>query len=297
MSTTFASLTDEVLSNIQGFTASPDQMTYLVASMTSSDTSILVNDATNVSRGMIEIGGELIWVQSVDTSSNTLTTLPNGRGWRGTTAAAHSDNDTVVISPTIPTSVVKREINNEIAALYPNVFGVGTTEFTYDSVIKDAWELPADAEAILDVRWKDFLNNWQRIRGWEIEHSSDTTTFATGISLRISSLIPISRTVQVVYIKKPVALVNDADVFETVTGLSTGAKDLVVMGSMIRILPMLDVARLGVQYAPAEELAQPRPLGSALQIAKELRNTYQQRLLQERTILAKRYPARVHLTR
>lgn len=295
-SNTLGDLVEEVVSNIQGFTAAPDQMTYLAADCTSSDTTLYVNDASNISRGLIEIGSELIWVQTVNTSTNTLTTLPKGRGWRGSTAAAHATNDTVVVSPVMPRYIAAREINNEIAALYPSIFGVKSTEFTLDSVIQLGWPLPTDAESVLDVRWKDFMGNWQRVRGWELEKASNTDDFPSGTALRITDSVPISRTVRVVYGTMPTTLTDESAQWST-TGLSNAAKDLVILGAMIRAIPMLDVSRLSVQYVPADELDQPRPIGSALGIVKDMRQTYQVRLMQERTILATRYPARIHRTR
>lgn len=293
---TLADLIDEVISNTQGFTAAPDQVTFLVGGIDAVTTKFTVNDATNISRGLIEVGSELMWVASVDTSTNTLTLLPKGRGWRGSVAAAHSDGDTVTISPNTPRYIVKRELNNELNSIYPDLFGVKTTEFTLDSVIQVGWPLPADAEGVLDVRWKDYLGNWQRVRGWELERSGDTADFPSGTSLRITERIPVSRTIQVVYSTQPVGLVNDTDDF-TLSGLPLSSKDVITLGAIIRMLPMLDISRLSVQYVPAEELSQPNPMGSASALVRDLKKTYDERLLGERTILALRYPARIHFTR
>jgi hypothetical protein len=161
---------------------------------------------------------------------------------------------------------------------------------------KLGYEIPAEAESILDVRVKDFHGNWQRVRAWEVERSANTTDFPTGVMLRLPGLNQIGQTVRVIYGKRPVALVNESDPF-TATGLDESVGDLVVLSVMANVLPMLDVARLQVTHVSADELDQPRPLGSAISIARDFRQQYVTRLQQERTNLNLRYPARIHLTR
>jgi len=162
-------------------------------------------------------------------------------------------------------------------------------------VLKLGWGIPEDAVAILDVRWKDFRNNWQRIRTWEAENGADLTDFPTGRCVRFRG-IPVGRTVQIVYAVNPTVLVGEGDLFSG-TGLSESAKDLVVLGTMARVIPNLDVSRLQVQYAAAEEMGQARPQGGGIAVAKFVQQQYMARLRAERTKLNITYPARVHFTR
>ena len=293
--TTFGSVIEEILSNLQGYSAAPDQVTSISADVGLTDTTIPVDDSSVMGRGLIEIGTELMWVQTVPATGNTATVLPKGRGWRGTTATTHLLGDTVVVSPSIPRSVIAREVNNHIRALFPDVYAVQTTEFAYSSVLKLGWGIPEDAVAILDVRWKDFRNNWQRIRTWEAENGADLTDFPTGRCVRFRG-IPVGRTVQIVYAVNPTVLVGEGDLFSG-TGLSESAKDLVVLGTMARVIPNLDVSRLQVQYAAAEEMGQARPQGGGIAVAKFVQQQYMARLRAERTKLNITYPARIHFTR
>jgi len=66
---------------------------------------------------------------------------------------------------------------------------------------------------------------------------------------------------------------------------------------MVRVIPNLDVSRLQVQYAAAEEMGAPRPNGGAITVAKYVQQQYLMRLRQERDVLNKNYPCRVHYTR
>jgi hypothetical protein len=296
MSPTFGALIEEIVGNLQGYTAAPDQYTSLSGAIGTTDTTITVDDASVSGRGIIEIGNELMWVQSVNTNTSTFTVLPKGRGWKGSTAQTHAQGDTIVVSPNVPRFSVSREINNHIASMYPDVYAVATTEFVYNNILKRGWALPAEAVAILDVRWKNFLGNWERINHWEIEHSSDLTDFPTGKCVLLRYGIPIGRTIQIVYAVQPTALVNETDLFSS-TGLSVSAKDLVVLGTMARMVPNLDVSRLSVEAAAASELTATRPQGGAISIAKYFEAKYAQRVQQERTQLNRLYPARIHFTR
>jgi hypothetical protein len=157
---TLSQLVEEILSNLQGFTADSDMVTSLSADITAADTTIVVDDASGLSAGIIEIGEELVWVRSVDTTSNTVQTLPAGRGWRGTQAVAHGAGELISVSPAVPRSAIVREINNTLRAIYPSLFAVATAEFAYDDYTKWAWDIPAEAVNVLDVRWRDQYGNW-----------------------------------------------------------------------------------------------------------------------------------------
>lgn len=295
MATTFDDVIQEVTSNLQAFTAATDQVSSVAVSVDPGDLTIQVADASIISRGIIEIDTELMWVTNSAQGSGLFTILPLGRGWRGTTPAAHSVGATVIAAPAIPRFIVRREIINQFSAIYPEMYAVKTNEFVYSNLLQIGWPLPADAMGVLDVRWKDYNSNWQRIRTWEIEFGADTTDFPTGKTIRFHG-IPQGRTIQVVYPTIPVAPVADTDLFSA-TGLSQGAKDLIVLGAMARIVPNLDISRLNVAYVPAEEMSQNRPTGGAINVAKYLEAKYGQRLQQERAILNQQYPARVHFTR
>lgn len=288
--TTRNDIVEEILSNVQGFTASPDQVTSLSADLTDAATSLKVDSATGIANGMIEIGNELMWVTQFDQTSGDVRLLPKGRGWRGTKAEAHATGDTVVVSPTVPRSAIVRELNNQLRSLFPRLFGVAQETFTFNDIHKAAWSIPAVAEMVLDVRYKDVQNNWQRVRQWEIENTPDAVPV-----VRFSG-VPLGQQVQVVYGIRPGTLDADDDLLAD-TGLSSSIKDLLIPGVLARLLPMIDVARLGVQHAVADELAQARQLGSAATLANEFKKTFNERLEQEVNALQRRYPARVHFTR
>lgn len=296
---TFDSLVNEVIHNLGGFTQAHDAMTSLSNAITTTDTTIAVKDASSFSRGVAEIGSELIYVEKVDLASNVITAAPWGRGFRGTTAAAHSANARVTMSPTWPRATVEREINNVIRGLYPWLYGVTTTTITYD-INQFAYELPADVEKVLEVKIRvtGSQRHWDRSRHWDYDMAADTTDFPSGKAIEIyTGNVPDGAKIIVVYAKRPTALSASGDVFSTVSGLQESAKDLVVLGACARLAPYMDAARLPAKSASADELDQPRQLGTAVQLAREFRQQYTQRLLEEQKSLQERYPLRLRRVR
>lgn len=295
--TTYGQLVDEVVTNLQGFTVSPDQVTYLTADITSGALTMTVGDTSALGQGIAEIGDELVYIQAVDSSSGTVTLMPFGRGYRSTTAAAHLANSIVTMSPQWPRQTVKREINRAITSVYPTLYAVQeapaflTDGFTYQ------FDLPTAATRVVDVRYLfDTFDGWQRAIRWEQENLAPAG-FLNSAYVSIQDRIPAGATVQVLYATRPTILANDSDDFTTVTGLHDGCTDLVVLSAMSRLAQFLDVGRLPVESAAADALAQQRPTGGPTQIAGALYKQYLGRLEEERKALSQLYPARAHKTK
>lgn len=291
---TLGALVEGVLSYLQA--QQQNAVTSLTADITSSATSFVVDDASSVSAGLIEVDTELMQVVRADLSTNTVTIAPRGRGYRGTTAATHTAGAEVRIRPLMPYSSVIREINNELSGLYPKMSWVSDYEFTYDPT-KIAFDLPADVGLVLDVRYLDRLNEWQRVRNWEMEKGQDTADVSSGASIRVYAPEALS-TIRVVYGKRfgrPAAL---TDVMGTVTGLPSSCEDIITIGAACRLLPSLDVAKLSSVTIPNAEAAgrTPQP-GTGVMVAREWRALYKDRIETEVSAFRKAYPVRVHHTR
>ena len=293
---TFDELTDGTLLHLSGFTTLQEMATWCTGVVGLGDTLINVADVSAISRGVIEIGDELIWVDTVDTTSNAVTVPPYGRGYRSSVAAVHALGSRVGV-PVYPRYLVKRAINETIQSLYPDLFGVGTTTFTY-VVGTYSYSLPFDAETVLAVQWQDLNtpNEWNNVRRYDVNGHSDTTSFATGNSITLWDNIVPGRTVRVVYAKQPSVLVNPTDDFATVTGLPASCEDLVRLGAAVKIIPFLEVPHITGQSAEADFNSANRQIGSAAQTSKWLLQNYQLRLQQESIRLNSLFPVRVRYT-
>ena len=289
--TTFEHLVDEIISNTQGFTQRLDAVTSLAEDLGLGVTEFTVIDPDNFSRGVVEVGDELVWVQKVDRDTGTLTLLPQGRGWRGTQHVTHVKGETVTSSPVLPRSVVKREIANQINALWPNIYAIKTFNLTVGDGLTVDWPLPGDAEAVLDVRWQDRLGNWQRATRWEVEHDLPDV----GHALRFTD-VPFQSPCQVVYGARPTPPSAGSQSLGEM-GLTAGAKDIITYGVLARVLPMMDVSRLSVQTVAADEMDDPVKIGSAAALADQFGKLRDKALQRELSSLKKKYPARVHWVR
>lgn len=293
--TTYAELVDEVISNLQGYSIAQEQFTSLADDLAPWEATISLSDASQVSKGVIEVDQELMLVSSVDTTSNTATVIK--RGYRGTTNTTHSIGAIVTRSPAWPRSMVARQINSTISSVYPQLFGVyAAPVFSADAVIYQ-FALPDLAERVVDVRFHftDF-EGWQRSTKWEIERLAPAA-FGSTAFVSIYDRIPIGSTVQVLYAARPQPLVNDDDDFSSVSGLDAGAKDVIVLGTCAWMAQFIGVARLPSQSAAADAMGQQRQPGTEVTTSRALQQLYLARLAAEAASLAVRFPPRSHKVR
>lgn len=295
---TFSQLTDQTLMQLYGYTTLQDQATHLTASATASATTITVSDVTAISRGIIEIGDEIIWVDSVDSSTGILTIPPYGRGFRGTTAVAHNPGDRVVSSPMFPRQMVKDAINDAIKSVFPELFAVGETTFTFQPSM-NTYSLPAGALDVLQVSWQTTgpSKEWLPIRRMRVDKHAATGSFTTGVSVSVYDSIVPGKTIKIVYTMEPSQLVNDSDVFSTVTGLPSSCEDLIKFGAAYRLTPFFDSAHLSGQSAEADYSGQPRNQNNAASLSRFLLQMYQVRLAEETRGLQSVFPVRSYYTR
>lgn len=292
----FQDIVTRVKQMMLGFSQDQQQWTYLTAPIGSSDTSIVVADATQVSRGLVEIdGNELILVKTSTHSTNTLTVDPFARGWAGTTAASHSTNARVENNPIFPTIRIKEAINDAIRSVYPDLWAVGNTTITKISVVFE-YNLPSAAEEIISVRNQLIgpSHVWPYCRNWRFNGQSSTTDFASGKSLYIGDDIVPGRQIFVTYQMEPTELVNDTDDFATVTGLPATAQDVVVYAACMKLAPSLEGARLTLASVEASERSQYVQAGAASRVSGYFGQLYAQRLEQEARKLRDRYQRPSH---
>lgn len=300
MTTTYANLVDEVLLNLSGYTMRQERTTHLTANIDSDDLILSLGTATNLGKGVIEIDDELLWVDTYDRVSSTATVAPYGRGYNGTTAASHTLNTRVTVAPTFPRSMVKKAINDTIDAVFPNLFAVGIHTFNYNSV-KTAYQLPAEAQTVLYVSWKITgpSEEWLPVKSWKQDPMANTTSFASGNVVSIYDRLESGRTVQVYYTKKPATLNGQASsaVYETITGLPSSTKDVIIYGSASRLASFIDTGRLNYSSAEADQADTKIQYGSGASNARFLLGLYNSRLQEETRKLRDLYPTRIHYTR
>jgi hypothetical protein len=275
----FSDLVDDTLIALSGYTQRQDQATYLTSAMTDSQTTLVVSDASTLSRGLIEVGDELMWVDSFDRTTNTATLAPYGRGFRSTQKAPHNIGDRVTISPSFPKDIIRKQLNNSVTGLFPDVFGVYYTTFNFISS-QNTYELPSEADEILQVTWQTTgpTREWLPVRQYAINKNAYVGTFNTGKTISVYDGIVPGRTVHVVYSRQPQEMLLASDDFEDVTLLPGYAKEAVVLGAAYRMASFMDVGRLPSQAAEVDQIDQQSPVGSGGTVTRALFQLYQQRL-------------------
>ena len=293
--TTFKDIIDEANLALTGYTNRQDQATYLLSNIGSTDLSFQVADGTVLTRGLVEIDDELIWVDSFDRTSNTATIPAYGRGFRDTTAATHSAGTRVTITPSFPRSVIKRNINVAIDGVYPDLFGTYYTTFTWQAA-RTTYQLPQEAISVLGCSWQTIgpSKEWLPIRHFRLDRQADPIVWNTGKTVSVREGIIPGRTVHVVYTKVPTELQYDTDDFATTTGLEDSAREVIVLGAAYRTAMYLDMGRVPMLTAEADSQSQSNPIGSAANIGRMLQQMYQQRLSQEVRRMQAQFPPRVH---
>lgn len=309
--TTLSEMIDETLINLSGYTYQQDRSTHLTTAVTvltspsSSPTILSLASTDSVGKGVIEVGEELMWVDSFDRIANTATVAPYGRGYLGTDASTAAVDTKVTISPIFPRYVVKRAINDTIRAMGSQLLIIGQTTFTYNSTIT-TYELtdsngdPLDIQNILTMSWQDIgpSKEWINIRRYTFDPKAEAVTWDAGAqTVTIGDYITPGRTVKVNYIKQPSAFTASNQVFTTQTGYPESARDVVILGAAYRLLTYLDPARASQISPQADEIDAKRPFGSSNNATRQLFALYQQRLREEITAFQGQYPPRIRFNR
>jgi hypothetical protein len=306
LTTTLTDLINEVQINLAGYTYQQDRATHLssaVTTTTSSSTSptiLSLGSTENLGKGVVEIDEELLWIDSFDRVANTATVSPYGRGYLGTTAATHTLDTKVTISPTFPRYVVKKAINDTINAAGSTIYAAKVTTFTFNAA-QTTYDFDGlNIQNILTIMWQSVgpSQEWLPVRRWSWDSKADATAFgATSQTVTIGDYITPGRTVKVVYSTDPVPFTTNAQDFSTQTGLPESCKDVIVLGASYRLLTYLDPARAGQVSPQADETDAKRPYGASQTATKQLYALYTQRLNEETQRQQTLYPIRVHYSR
>jgi hypothetical protein len=294
--TTFIDIINETQLALTGYTNRQDQATYLINPMTSTDLTFTVADGTVLTRGLVEIDDELIWVDSFDRTSNTATIPAYGRGFRDTQAQSHDAGTRVTVAPSFPRSVIRRNINLAIDGVYPDLFGTFYTTFNWQAA-RTTYQLPQEAIDVLGASWQTIgpSREWLPIRHYRVDRMAYPLVWNSGKTISIREGIIPGRPVMITYTKKPTPLQYDDDDF-TMTGLPDSAREVIVLGAAYRTAFYLDFGRVPAATAEADAQQGNDPVGMSVNIGRAIQQLYQQRLLVEVRRLQEQYPPRTHYT-
>ena len=295
---TLSDMIDEVRASLAGYTLRQDRITYLTTAITSTDTAMIIGSSSNLAKGIIEIDDELIWIDNFDQGSSTLNAAPGfGRGYQNTPASPHAQYAQITLTPTFPRTIIKKAINDTINSLYPKLWSVASTTFTFNAS-QTTYALPDDLESILYMSWQTTGSSqeWLPINRWRADPMANVSTFNTQNTVNLYENIQPGRTVQVWYTTTPNTLDNGTDDYADVTGLPASSVEVVILGASYKLLSYVDAGRINLSSAEADLNDTKIPSTAGVSASRYIFALYQQRLNEEALKLQDKYPIRIHYT-
>jgi len=281
---TLNELTEQTLGEINGYVRNQESVTIALNVVDADDLSIAVDDANAISKGIIEIDDELLYVKKSIAASGTLSILgtaqnPVGRGWRGTTATSHVSGSVVKNNPLFPRTQVKRAILETIKGMNFPVIKETNFDFTGSQY---AYSIPDEVVDITGVSWElpDSTGVWALIKRWRIDtnyYDEDTDTYGQAIVLNEAPMAGARINVQ--YTAYPTTITDSQQL--TVSGLPSSCEDVVRLGAMYRLLSTVDPGKVTATSVSADVLDQPVSAGASTTAAKYIFQLYTVRLAEE----------------
>ena len=296
---TLSDMIDEVRSSLAGYTLRQDRITYLNSAINTTQTDIQVGNSANLAKGIIEIDDELIWIDNFNKTNSTLNAAPGfGRGYQNTSPAPHAQYAQVVLSPTFPRTIIKQAINDTINSVYPQLWAVYNTTFTFNAA-QVTYPLPDDLEDILYMSWQTTGSSeeWLPINRWRLDGMADAATFNTINTVNLYENIQPGRTVKVWYTAAPANLTSSTDDFAGISGLPYTCRDVITLGASYKLLSYVDAGRINLTSAEADLNDTKIPSTAGSSSSRYIYALYQQRLQEEALKLQDKFPIRLHYVR
>jgi hypothetical protein len=296
---TLSDMIDEVRSSLAGYTLRQDRITYLNNAISSTDLAMTIGSSSNLAKGIIEIDSELIWIDNFNQSSSTLNAAPGfGRGYQNTPASPHAQYAQITLSPTFPKVMIQKAINDVINSLYPKLWAVASTTFTFNAS-QTTYPLPDDLESILYMSWQTTGSSleWLPINRWRADPMANISAFNTTNTVNIYENIQPGRTVQVYYTTTPNTLDNPTDDYADITGLPASSVEVVILGACYKLLSYVDAGRINLSSAEADLNDTKIPSTAGVASSRYIYALYQARLNDEALKLQDKFPIRIHYTK
>lgn len=280
--TTVASVVDRVLRKFQ----SRDTPDILEASMTDTQGTISYRGFLPAwgPGSLIQVGEERMLVTENDDVNHTATVV---RGWDGTTAAAHTAGEPIILEPRGDRGEVVNLINDCLNDMFPELFRVDAVEVDYSASII-GYEIPNEAHRILQVSALTAPSAlyWEPIFDWHIEDNADTGHFSTGKAIMINTSLPVGGKFRVKYGTTFTPVTGESQDLETDAGLDDYMVDLPYYYALSRLLPGEEQLRSQIHAAENHQRAQDVPGFLALRTGEWYQARYADRKLAAAKTLA-----------
>ena len=249
--------------------------------------------ASSIVKGVvIEINAELMYVLQV--ASTTISVL---RGYGGSTAAAHTANDIVRVSPKFPTNRIISSLNDDLADLSApgqGLFQMKTTSFTYNAGV-DGYDLTgltsAEIDSIYSVTYADIGTEAAEpdVSAWRLRRNRDTASFSSGLALILYTGAWPGQKITVMY-KSPFTSITDGTTARSTVGLATTAYDLPPLGAAMALMTTTPIRREFLDAQGTSRMADEVPPGAISASFRDLMGRRRARVEAEASRLVSQYP-------
>lgn len=281
-------MSDKVESELMGFASRVDAMSSLAdGTGASGATSVTIAESGLMTRGIVEVGGELMMVTSFTEKTGTVPAW--GRGLGGSTASAHSVGEKVTISPTFPRVAVERAVTEAVDGLWPSVFGIGKASFVVNSA-QDTYPLPAASQDVLSVSVQTTgpSGRWPVVKSWRFNKTANLDTYPTGRTITVAgSALDSGMTVDVLVQVKP-TLTSTTETWEEL-GLFDTVEVAVRYLAMSRLLAGVDLGEVAHTSASAAYAQQQEGRRSAFDMSRFYYSLFREELSMERDRMLSSY--------
>lgn len=279
---TLNQLVDQTISEVGSYVRNQESVTIITSAIDNDDLTLLVDDTSAISKGIVEIDDELLYVKKSIASSGTLQILgtsgnPVGRGWKSTTATGHVSGSVVRNNPLFPRTQVKRALLETIKGMN---FPVITNEtFTFNGS-DYSYIMPDALVDVTGVSWElpDATGVWGLIKRWRLD-TNYLDNGTTKQALILNEAPMPGRSVRVQYTKYPTVITDNQEL--TVSGLPSSCEDVVRLGAMYRLLSTVDPGKVTTTSVSADIIDQPVAPGASTNAAKYIFQLYSVRLAEE----------------
>jgi hypothetical protein len=253
-----------------------------------------VGDPDALARSHVEIGTELVYVQSYDANSGVATCPAWFRQRMGSPAnASAAVGNMVTINPRWATWTVSQALLDGIRACEPDLFAVKTTTLT-SSPVSVRYLLPSDVEDILTLKvlLPGSTDSELPVKRWSLDtKATDGNRYLHMPCLGMSGL-----NIYVTYRSK--ATIPAATAMSGLTWASTGlpasAEGLPVLHATASLLPQAEATRTQTSSIEQSDRAKYIQTGSATSTSRFWMQEFEAGLVRERRALLDKFSARPH---
>lgn len=278
---------------------------WLGTNILSTDETITLEDdlVPAIRRGSIlSVGTELMRVRSTDANAKEVTVR---RGWRNTTAAAHTADDEVLINPRFTRNALYEAMIDEILSWGHQLFHVVSYQLSIDSETQ-TFELPAsyaDAIGLAELRihetgrdvaaWPEL--NYRVMRGdvgvWD---GATTSGRYVRIIPPITGGLNAGTLHALIAVPFDVATIPPTESDDLVANydLEPSMIEVVELGMKLRVMGDAEHGRSSRDAQDEPRRAEEVPPGAALTVAQTLRQNYDRRFGDEVRRLQRKYQVR-----